>query len=172
VKVLIAGIGNVFFGDDGFGSVVARALAGASLPEGVVVRDFGIRGLDLAYELTSGYDAAILVDAAGRGGEPGELFVLEPKPSLDSEPPSIDAHALTPEAVLRTCALARRRAAAPAPRRLRARSARQRGRARRRAEPARQRRRPPRAALDRRAHRRAHAHGFWEARGEPCMSWR
>jgi hydrogenase maturation protease len=102
VKVLIAGIGNVFFGDDGFGSVVARSLAGTSLPEGVVVRDFGIRGLDLAYELTSGYDAAILVDAAGRGGEPGELFVLEPRPSLDSEPSSIDAHALTPEAVLRT----------------------------------------------------------------------
>jgi hydrogenase maturation protease len=102
VKVLIAGIGNVFFGDDGFGSAVARLLAGAPLPDGVVVRDFGIRGLDLAYELTSGYDVAILVDASARGCEPGELFVLEPRPSLDAEPASIDAHALTPEAVLRT----------------------------------------------------------------------
>ncbi len=102
MKVLIAGIGNVFFGDDGFGSAVARLLAGAPLPDGVVVRDFGIRGLDLAYELTSGYDVAILVDASARGCEPGELFVLEPRPSLDAEPASIDAHALTPEGVLRT----------------------------------------------------------------------
>lgn len=102
MRVLVAGIGNIFFGDDGFGSAVARLLAGAPLPEGVTVRDFGIRGLDLAYELTSGYDAAILVDASARGGAPGELFVLEPRPSLDSEPPSIDPHSLTPEAVLRT----------------------------------------------------------------------
>lgn len=102
MRVLIAGIGNIFFGDDGFGSSVARLLAREPLPEGVTVRDFGIRGLDLAYELTSGYDAAILVDASARGGSPGELFVLEPRPSLDSEPPSIDPHSLTPEAVLRT----------------------------------------------------------------------
>jgi hydrogenase maturation protease len=101
MRVLVAGIGNVFFGDDGFGSAVARLLAEGSLPEGVTVRDFGNRGLELAHELTSGYDAAILVDASARGGAPGELFVLEPRPSLDSEPPSIGPHSLTPEAVLR-----------------------------------------------------------------------
>jgi hydrogenase maturation protease len=100
MRVLVAGIGNAF-GDDGFGSAVARLLAEGSLPEGVTVRDFGDRGLELARELTSGYDAAILVDASARGGVPGELFVLVPRPSLDSEPPSIDPRSLTPEAVLR-----------------------------------------------------------------------
>jgi hydrogenase maturation protease len=99
MRILVAGIGNVFFGDDGFGCAVARELVRSPLPAGVVVRDFGIRGLDLAFELTSGYDAAILVDAATRGRKPGELFVLEPR--VDAGETLVYAHGLTPEHVLR-----------------------------------------------------------------------
>src|SRR5438105_826691 len=75
---LVAGIGNVFLGDDGFGVEVVARLAKRPLPEGVEVADFGIRGFDLAYALMESYDFAILVDALPRGGEPGRLFVLEP----------------------------------------------------------------------------------------------
>jgi hydrogenase maturation protease len=100
VKILVAGIGNLFFGDDGFGCAVASAMAARPAAPGVVVRDFGIRGLDLAYELTSGYDAAILVDAAARGRRPGELFVLEPSASAKLSRGPLDAHALTPDHVL------------------------------------------------------------------------
>lgn len=95
--VLVAGIGNLFFGDDAFGSVLARALLGRPRLEGVHVVDFGIRGLDLAYALEE-YDAAILVDATPRGGEPGTLYVLEPEAGHRPEP--IEAHSLTPERVL------------------------------------------------------------------------
>jgi hydrogenase maturation protease len=77
-QILIAGIGNVFFGDDGFGVEVARRLAGRNLPEGVKVVDFGIRGFDLTYALLEGYDAAILIDLTQRGGRPGTLYVIEP----------------------------------------------------------------------------------------------
>lgn len=98
MKILVAGIGNLFFGDDGFGCAVASTMAKRPEAPGVTVRDFGIRGLDLAYELTSGYDAAILVDAARRGRAPGELFVLEPSASETTRP--LDAHGLTPEHVL------------------------------------------------------------------------
>jgi hydrogenase maturation protease len=78
-RILIACIGNIFLGDDGFGVEVARRLTQQSYPEGVQVIDFGIRGLDLAYTLLDGYDALVLVDAVPRGGQPGTLYLLEPE---------------------------------------------------------------------------------------------
>jgi len=76
--MLIAGVGNIFLGDDGFGTEVARRLANAGLPDWVRVSDYGISGLHLAYDMADGYDTTILVDAAARGGEPGTLYVIEP----------------------------------------------------------------------------------------------
>ncbi len=77
-RVLVAGVGNIFLGDDAFGVEVARALvAGAPLP-GVAVRDFGTRGVDLAYTLAGGFDALVLVDCMQRGKAPGTLSVIEP----------------------------------------------------------------------------------------------
>jgi hydrogenase maturation protease len=96
--VLVAGIGNVFLADDGFGVEVARRLAQRELPTGVKVAEFGIRGMDLAYELQEDYDAAILVDAVPRGQEPGTLYVIEPE--LQSTEPVLDAHAMDPVRVL------------------------------------------------------------------------
>lgn len=89
MRVLIAGVGNIFFGDDGFGPAVIQALAGVNIPN-VLVADYGIRGLHLAYELLSGYQRAILVDAVPRGGEPGTLYVLEPETCAGAATP--DAH--------------------------------------------------------------------------------
>ena len=107
MKILVAGIGNIFFGDDGFGSAVATRLRDHPWPVRkreveIEVVDFGIRGLDLAFALTSGIDAAILVDAAARGGPPGTLYVIEPL--LDDAPPVLDNHAMDPMAVLRLAA--------------------------------------------------------------------
>ncbi len=97
MRILVAGVGNVFLGDDGFGVEVARRLMGTELPGGVDVVDFGIRGLHLAYEL-SAYDTTILIDASPRGGAPGDLYALELK---EGEPMAvIDAHGMTPDAVL------------------------------------------------------------------------
>jgi hydrogenase maturation protease len=98
-RILVAGIGNIFFGDDGFGVEVSRRLSARQLPEGVRVVDFGIRGLDLTYALLDGWDAAILVDAAPRGGTPGTLYVLEPEVE-DDLPPSIETHGMDPRKVL------------------------------------------------------------------------
>ena len=78
MTVLVAGIGNVFLGDDGFGVEVVRRLALRGAPAGARVVDFGIRGQDLALALVDGYDAIVLVDAARRGGAPGTLYLLEP----------------------------------------------------------------------------------------------
>ena len=77
--LLVAGIGNIFLGDDGFGPEVVRHLAAdpAGLPEGVRLVDYGIRGMHLAYDLLAGYDALVLVDAVPGPGPPGELTVLE-----------------------------------------------------------------------------------------------
>jgi hydrogenase maturation protease len=97
-RVLVAGIGNVFLGDDGFGSAVAAALADTPLPDGADVADFGIRGMDLAYALRD-YDAAVLVDAAPLGEAPGTLAVVEPQ--LDDDPSEIETHAMDPVRVLR-----------------------------------------------------------------------
>src|SRR5271168_2699481 len=77
-KVLVAGVGNIFLGDDGFGVEVASRLAQQTFPSGVRVVDFGIRGFDLAYALMEGYETTILVDAYPGQGEPGSLFVVEP----------------------------------------------------------------------------------------------
>jgi hydrogenase maturation protease len=97
--VLVAGIGNIFLGDDGFGCQVAQRLADGPMPDGVDVVDYGIRGFDLAYALASGYDAAVLVDAAPVGEAPGTLVVVEPRP--DDDEADIDAHAMDPVRVLR-----------------------------------------------------------------------
>jgi hydrogenase maturation protease len=100
MKILVAGVGNIFLRDDGFGVAVARHLADVDLPEQARVADFGIRGIHLAYELTSGgYDLTILVDATARGGAPGTVYVLEP-PDTQRGAALVDAHALTPETVL------------------------------------------------------------------------
>ncbi|MEU6310914.1 hydrogenase maturation protease [Streptomyces sp. NPDC047014] len=76
-KVLVAGIGNVFLGDDGFGVETVRALSGHPLPDGAEVVDFGVRGVHLAYQLLDGYDTLLLVDATARGGEPGTLYLID-----------------------------------------------------------------------------------------------
>jgi len=100
-RILIACIGNIFLGDDGFGSAVAARLAERSLPEDVLVRDFGIRGIDLTYALRDPYELVILVDACSRGGEAGTVYVIEPDPAEPVAGPHLDAHDLNPMAVLR-----------------------------------------------------------------------
>ncbi len=100
-RLLVAGVGNVFFGDDGFGVEVVRRLAGRPMPETVRVVDFGIRGFDLACALTDGYAAAVLIDAVRRGGAPGTLYVIEPGDAESSGPVAApDPHGLHPAAVL------------------------------------------------------------------------
>ncbi len=103
--ILIAGIGNIFLGDDGFGVEVVRRLAGRKLPEAVRVTDFGIRGFDLAYALQDGYATTILVDACPRGHAPGTLYVIEPDLKTLDDPAApqatIEAHAMNPVSVLR-----------------------------------------------------------------------
>jgi hydrogenase maturation protease len=102
--VLVAGIGNIFLGDDAFGVEVVQHLARRPLSAGVRVVDFGIRGLDLAYALLDPYEAVILVDAMPRGGQHGTLYVLEPE--LGSTPPQtegislMEPHNLDPARVL------------------------------------------------------------------------
>ena len=98
-RVLVAGIGNVFLGDDGWGVALASRLAERSLPQGVEVADFGIRGMDLAYALLEGYTAAILLDAVPRGQPPGSLYVIEAETD-DDGPPALDAHGMDPVKVL------------------------------------------------------------------------
>jgi hydrogenase maturation protease len=96
--LLVAGIGNVFLGDDGFGVAVAERLARSAVAPGVHVEDYGIRGMDLAYAL-AGYEVVVLVDAVPRGGPPGTLYVIEPE--LDTDLPAApDAHGMDPVAVL------------------------------------------------------------------------
>ncbi len=96
----MAGIGNIFLGDDGFGVEVARHLLQKSWPDGVRVTDFGIRGFDLAYAMMDDYDVTIMVDAMPRGEAPGTLFVLEANLDELSATPEMDAHSMTPEQVL------------------------------------------------------------------------
>ena len=105
-RTLVAGIGNIFLSDDGFGSEVARRLLLEEMPEGVKVADFGIRGIHLAYELLDGYDTAIFIDATQQGGEPGTIYVIEP--DVDAietanglaEAGIMDAHGMDPASVL------------------------------------------------------------------------
>jgi hydrogenase maturation protease len=98
--VLVAGIGNLFLGDDGFGPEVVRRLAESEdLPAHVRVVDYGIRGMHLAYDLLDGYQALVLVDALPGAGEPGELTVLEVGPD-DLGSGDFDPHGMAPVAVL------------------------------------------------------------------------
>jgi hydrogenase maturation protease len=100
-RILIAGIGNIFLGDDGFGTEVARRLAGRALPPEVTLKDFGISGIDLTYALLDPYELVILVDACARGGEPGTLYLIEPKME-DGITTPFEAHSMNPMNVLRT----------------------------------------------------------------------
>ncbi|MFF7167002.1 hydrogenase maturation protease [Streptomyces sp. NPDC008086] len=100
-RLLVAGVGNIFLADDAFGPEVIRALDRRPLPSEVRVRDFGIRGMDLAYELLGGYATAVLVDAAARGHRPGTLSLIEPEPpdgTTGAVPP--EAHGMDPAKVL------------------------------------------------------------------------
>src|SRR5262249_20533025 len=92
-RILVAGIGNTFLGDDGFGVEVVRRLADRPLAEGMRVVDFGIRGFDLACALLDGYDTVILVDTTRRGGRPGTLYVIEPDPDEPGAPGAAPAWA-------------------------------------------------------------------------------
>jgi hydrogenase maturation protease len=105
-RVLVAGVGNIFLGDDAFGVEVARRLMARPQPPGVRVADYGIRGVDLMYALSDGsWDAAVLVDAVPRGEPPGTLFVLEPRvDDAAGVPPGIEGHSMDPVRVLRTAA--------------------------------------------------------------------
>jgi hydrogenase maturation protease len=103
-RVLVAGVGNIFFGDDGFGVEVARRLAKLDLPDWVAVGDYGISGMHLAYDLAEGIQTAILVDAMPRGGEAGTVYVVEPeRRPASTEPTSpsfFDGHGMQPDVVL------------------------------------------------------------------------
>jgi hydrogenase maturation protease len=99
--ILVAGIGNIFFGDDAFGSEVARRMAPRFMSGDVRVVDFNIRGLDLAFALMDEYDRIVIVDATRRGGAPGTIYVIEPDlHELDSLIPAVEAHSLDPMRVL------------------------------------------------------------------------
>ena len=99
-RILVAGVGNVFLGDDGFGVEVVRRLAGRGLPEGVEVVDFGIRGMDLAYALQDDYDVVIFVDATPRGEKPGTVYLLEPEIEEDGGV-ALDTHGMDPVKVIK-----------------------------------------------------------------------
>lgn len=95
-RLLVAGMGNVLRGDDGFGVAVADVLAARDLPPGVTVIEVGIGGMHLVQELMEGYDAVVVVDAVDRGADPGTVFLLEPRvPSLEPLPPEKRSALLT-----------------------------------------------------------------------------
>jgi hydrogenase maturation protease len=108
-SVLVAGVGNIFLSDDGFGVEVASRLASSDLPDWVQVVDYGIRGMHLAYDLANadGYQTTILVDATPRGGDPGTVYLIEP--DLRPQPrtaeaainqnPLFNAHGMQPDVV-------------------------------------------------------------------------
>lgn len=95
-KVLIAGVGNIFLGDDAFGVEVAQRLMRRPLPEGVSVREFGIRGFDLAYAIMEKWDLVILADATERGGEPGTIYVIDAGEDSLRSSGSLQPHGMTP----------------------------------------------------------------------------
>jgi hydrogenase maturation protease len=107
-RMMIAGVGNIFLGDDGFGVEVARRLAGAGLPDWVRVADYGISGMHLAYDLAEGFETTVLVDASPRGEPPGTVYVMELSaggPTASAAPDSaglqvLDAHGMQPDVVL------------------------------------------------------------------------
>jgi len=104
-QILIAGIGNTWQRDDGFGSEVARRLEGRDLPDGIAVIDFGTGGLDLAYQVMYGYDALLMIDISRQGGAPGTLYVMEVDedevPSGVEDGDALNPHGMDPETVLR-----------------------------------------------------------------------
>jgi hydrogenase maturation protease len=103
-SILIAGIGNIFLGDDGFGCEVVKRLGKRPWPDSVRVIDFGIRGFDLAYALLDGYDVTIFIDAAPRGEAPGTLYTIRPEvediESIDGQGPVVETHGMNPMKVL------------------------------------------------------------------------
>jgi hydrogenase maturation protease len=106
-RVLIAGIGNIFHGDDAFGVMVAQRLMNSAPIAGAEVRDFGIRGIDLVFAFLNGWELVILVDAVPRRSEPGTICVIEPDPGHledDGAIEQIDGHDLDPWQVLRQAA--------------------------------------------------------------------
>jgi hydrogenase maturation protease len=102
--ILVAGIGNIFLGDDAFGCEVVRRLGGRTWPDNVRVIDFGIRGFDLAYALLDGHDVTIFVDATPRGEEPGTLYTIEPDVeevgNIDARGAVVETHGMNPMKVL------------------------------------------------------------------------
>ncbi|MFF3399507.1 hydrogenase maturation protease [Streptomyces sp. NPDC002659] len=101
-RTLVAGVGNIFLGDDGFGVETVRRLAAEQLPERAEVVDIGVRGVHLAYQLLDGYDTLVLVDATAHGGAPGTVYLIEAERSGDIEPQGalLDGHRMSPDAVL------------------------------------------------------------------------
>lgn len=97
-RILVAGIGNVFLGDDGFGVALADRIARRALPKGVDVVDFGLRGMDLAFAMQDGYDAVVMLDATPRGQAPGTLYVIEA--DVSEGDPELDTHGMDPVKVL------------------------------------------------------------------------
>ena len=101
---LVAGVGNILLGDDGFGCEVVRRLRESDVPEGVRVVDYGIRGMHLAYDLLDEWDLLILVDALPDRGAPGRLEVIEIRPEHlgvdDAGTGGLNAHDMSPVAVL------------------------------------------------------------------------
>jgi len=103
--ILVAGIGNIFLGDDAFGSEVARRILQRPVMINAVVKDFGIRAVDLLYSLLDNCDRVIIVDATPRGGEPGSIYLIEPaEADFGGIPASLDPHSMNP---MRVLALAR-----------------------------------------------------------------
>lgn len=110
-RMLVAGVGNIFLGDDGFGVEVASRLAALGLPDWVRVGDYGISGMHLAYDLADGFETTILVDATPRGGDPGTVYVMELDPTATTAPsatgapkpdrgiPLLDGHGMQPDVV-------------------------------------------------------------------------
>ncbi|MCU1455422.1 MAG: peptidase [Acidimicrobiales bacterium] len=99
MRTLVAGIGNIFNRDDGFGVEVAQRLVTRPQPDDVRVEDYGIRGVHLALELLEGYDLLVLVDAMACGEPPGTVVVVEPRVDGEAAPP-LDAHRMDPRSVL------------------------------------------------------------------------
>ncbi|MEU6979065.1 MULTISPECIES: hydrogenase maturation protease [unclassified Streptomyces] len=102
LRTLVAGVGNIFLSDDGFGVETLRRLSREDLPAGVELTDVGVRGVHLAYELLDGWDTLVLVDVTARGGAPGTLYLIDASAPGDraSEPEPLDGHRMTPDAVL------------------------------------------------------------------------
>jgi len=100
-RILVAGVGNIFLGDDAFGVEVARRLMQRQIPPNVTVRDFGIRSYDLAFALMNQWELSILVDALPRGGRAGTIYVMEPElPNGNVNQEALDGHSMNPVAVL------------------------------------------------------------------------